>query len=269
MTTLRKIINFLFNKINFYNNFSIKNIFFNKIYNKVIKVNHNGHDFNFHTPNWITLWRAKTFSTKEPETLEWIDKFDNNCIFWDIGANIGTYSIYATKVKNATTFSFEPSVFNLEFLAKNINANNLENKINIFPIALSDSNNINKFNMSNIEWGSALSTFSKSYDANGKDLIIKFSYNTIGIRADDAVKFFNIPYPKYIKIDVDGIEHLILSGMPMILESAEQVLIELSNVFNDQIEIATKILIDKGFILSNKYIENDINISTNQIWKKS
>jgi hypothetical protein len=123
--------------------------------------------------------------------------------------------------------------------------------------------------MSNIEWGSALSTFSKSYDANGNDFNIKFSYNTIGIRADDAVKIFNIPYPKYIKIDVDGIEHLILSGMPMILESAEQVLIELSNVFNDQIEIATKILIDKGFILSHKYIQNDINICTNQIWKKS
>jgi FkbM family methyltransferase len=260
---------YLLNVINIFSIFkNVTNYIFKIKYNKIKKITHNKIDMFFYIPNWITLYRADTFSTKEPETLEWIDNFDDNSIFWDIGANVGLYSIYAAKIRNATTFSFEPSVFNLELLAKNINVNNLEKKINIFPIALSDCNSINMFNMSNTEWGSALSTFSKSYDANGKDLIIKFSYNTIGIIADDVIKIFNIPYPKYIKIDVDGIEHLILSGMSMILESAEEILIELSNVFNDQIEISTKILSDKGFILTKKYIENDINISTNQIWKK-
>ena len=34
-------------------------------------------------------WRVDTLFLKEPETLEWIDTFDNNkeFIFWDIGAN--------------------------------------------------------------------------------------------------------------------------------------------------------------------------------------
>ena len=52
---------------------------------------------NFFVPNQLTQYRVDSFFTKEPETLEWIDNFmDNkNIIFWDIGANVGLYSIYA------------------------------------------------------------------------------------------------------------------------------------------------------------------------------
>lgn len=267
MKKLKNILSITIQKLFFFKR--ISSFIFDKKYNKVKKVNHNGVDFSFHVPNWITLYRAETFSEKEPETLAWIDNFDSDSVFWDIGANVGLYSIYAAKVKNTKTFSFEPSVFNLEFLAKNIFINKLENNINIIPIALSDSNGINTFNMSNILWGGALSTFSKTYDANGLDLKVKFSYNTIGITSDDAAKIFNLPKPKYIKIDVDGIEHLILSGMSSVLEEAEEILIELSNIFVEQIEISSKILSDKGFVLIEKFIEDDLTISTNQIWKKS
>ena len=50
----------------------------------------------FFTPNQLIDWRVATFFTKEPETLEWIDSFEKKekLIFWDIGANIGLYSIY-------------------------------------------------------------------------------------------------------------------------------------------------------------------------------
>ena len=267
MKKFKNILSFVIDKFFFFK--KIPSFIFDKIYNKVKKVNHNGVDFFFHIPNGITLYRAETFSEKEPETLKWIDNFDRDSVFWDIGANVGLYSIYASKVKNTKTFSFEPSVFNLEFLSKNIFINNLENNINIVPIALSDSNGINTFNMSNILWGGALSTFSKTYDANGLELMIKFSYNTLGITADDAAKIFNLPKPKYIKIDVDGIEHLILSEMSSILEEAEEILIELSNIFTEQIEISSKILSDNGFVLIEKFIEDDLTISTNQIWKKS
>ena len=44
---------------------------------------------------------SKYFFSKEPETLEWIDNFSkDSSIFWDIGANIGLYSIYnSIKIK--------------------------------------------------------------------------------------------------------------------------------------------------------------------------
>ena len=51
----------------------------------------------FFIPNQLVNWRVDTF-LKEPETLQWIDGFktEEKIIFWDIGSNIGLYSIYAT-----------------------------------------------------------------------------------------------------------------------------------------------------------------------------
>ena len=46
-----------------------------------------------------TVNRAYTFYTKEPETVDWIDKFNNGSNFIDIGANIGIYSLYAASKK--------------------------------------------------------------------------------------------------------------------------------------------------------------------------
>jgi FkbM family methyltransferase len=263
INVLKTIIKFLINPFK-----EVKFYFFNKTYNKIMKINHNGYGFYFHIPNWITLYRAETFSSKEPETLEWIDNFDFNSVFWDIGANVGLYSIYAAKTKNTITYSFEPSVFNLEFLAKNIFLNNLQNSIYILPVALADKNGVNIFNMSNTLWGGALSTFSKSHDQNGNDLKINFKYNTLGITADNAFKLFNLSKPKYIKIDVDGIEHLILSGMSNILDSTSEILIEISNNFLEQMEKSTQILKSKGFTLQSPLLNFDKNIPTNQIWKK-
>jgi hypothetical protein len=162
------------NKFFFYK--KIPSFIFDKIYNKIKKVNHNGVDFFFHIPNEITLYRAETFSNKEPNTLKY--NFDRDSVFWDIGANVGLYSIYAAKISN-------------------------------------------------------------------------------------------LPRTKFIKIDVDGIEHLISSGMSSILEDAEEILIELSNIFTEKIDISSKILSDNGFVLIEKFIEDDLTILTNQIWKKS
>ena len=48
---------------------------------------------------------GKALFDQEPETLEWIDTFQNDkkIIFWDIGANIGIYSIYALQSTKTLT----------------------------------------------------------------------------------------------------------------------------------------------------------------------
>ena len=127
----------------------------NRIINKIKLVTHNNIDFKFYVPNPLSLYRAKTFSSKEPDTLFWIESLDKNSIMWDIGANIGLYSIYAAKCRNIKVFAFEPSVYNLEFLEKNIHINKLQNNVIIFPVALSDKNNINLFKMNSPLWGGA------------------------------------------------------------------------------------------------------------------
>ena len=60
------------------------------------RVNHNGLEMFFSVPNELNHFRVTTFATKEPETLEWIDGLPEGCVLWDIGANVGLYTVYAT-----------------------------------------------------------------------------------------------------------------------------------------------------------------------------
>ena len=253
--------------------FNIKKIFIARIRSSQRVVKHKDVDFIFSTPNWLCEYRAKSFSEKEPETLAWIDTFSEGKIFWDIGANVGLYSIYAAKTRKCSVFSFEPSVFNLEFLARNIFLNDLSEKVCIVPLAIGDSVGVGTLNMSSTEWGGALSTFGKDYGYDGKTLNKKFLYSTLSITLDDVVSKFNIPMPSYIKIDVDGIEHLILSGGQSVLKNATSILVEIYPSFIEQSELSKKFLEDAGLILKETVIDasfrsgDDISIATyNQIW---
>ncbi len=65
-------------------------------------------DYKIYTSNELEEYRADSFYTKEPETVAWIDSFNDNEIFFDIGANIGIYSLYASITHSCKTFCFEP-----------------------------------------------------------------------------------------------------------------------------------------------------------------
>ena len=52
-------------------------------------------------------------------------------VVWDIGANVGLYSCYAAKHRGCRVFAFEPYVFNLEILARNIYLNQLSERVTI------------------------------------------------------------------------------------------------------------------------------------------
>ena len=43
--------------------------------------------------------RMDRMLTKEPETIKWINNFETDSVFFDIGANIGIYSLYSAVVK--------------------------------------------------------------------------------------------------------------------------------------------------------------------------
>ncbi len=237
-----------------------------RVINSKYRVNHNATDMIFFTPNTLCRYRAETFSSKEPETLDWIDSFEEGAIVWDIGANIGIYSIYAAKAKNAQVFAFEPSVFNLEFLAKNIHANQLQQKIVIFPLALSNITSFNLFKMNNPVWGGALSAFGVDFDQCGESFNTTFEYSILGLSADKAINALNMPKPEYLKIDVDGIEHIILEGAVHILKTVKSVLIEIDESFVNQRKQSEKYLLDAGLILSEKHILLENGTQYNQLW---
>ena len=239
----------------------------NALINKKKTLLHNNTSMVFFIPNPLSLYRIKTFATKEPETLDWIDSFKEDSVMWDIGANIGLYSIYAAKSKNVKVFAFEPSVFNLEFLAKNIHVNNLSTQISIMPIALSNQAGFNTFKMNNPVWGGALSSFGADFDQFGKKFNTSFEYNIPGLRADDVLEIFNIPKPDYLKIDVDGIEHLILEGLVDILHNVKNVLVEINDSFIEQKSQSEGYLEKAGLKLIAKFEIGATNMH-NQLWSR-
>jgi FkbM family methyltransferase len=237
--------------------------------NKTIKL-------SLYTPNWICQLRADTFSTKEPETLEWIDASNDKGVFFDIGANIGLYSLYYAASNKGKAYAFEPSVFNLALLAKNIFENDLQDKIKIITNPLTQENKFADFTLSSIEEGGALSAFGVEYGYDGKPIKKSLNYQTLGLSLDFL--FHNkiiCDYPNLIKIDVDGIEHLILAGAIETLKHpfCRTVLIEIYDPFAEQAELSRKILLGCGFQLQEKkqsriISTNKLTENFNQIWVK-
>ena len=222
------------------------------------------------TPTFLLRYRHKTFFTKEPETLKWIDGFEDKSVFLDVGANVGLYSIYAAVKKQSYVYAFEPSFFNLEFLVRNIYINRLVDCVNVIPIALNNSIGINNFHLTTTEWGGALSTFEQSYDDSGNEMKPDFIYKTVGFDLDTIVNQLKIKKIDYIKIDVDGLEHLILAGAINTLKNIKEVLIEINDNFSEQRKVSNKILVELGFQLDQKvYTEKNTKQVANQIWKKN
>lgn len=237
------------------------------------KVDHQGLNLTFSIPNSLNRFRVDTFSTKEPETLEWIDGMSQGSVVWDIGANVGLYSCYAAKRRSCRVFAFEPSVFNLELLARNISLNGLTELVTMIPLPLSDALAVSKLNMTSTDWGGALSTFGKSYGFDGKPLSKVFEFSTIGLSMDEATALLGVPKPDYIKMDVDGIEHLILKGGNAVLRGVRSVLVEINDDFQQQAKESTHYLSAAGLQLKEKrrWKETDnspFGATYNQIWHR-
>ncbi len=206
----------------------------------------------FSIPNQLNIFRVNTFSTKEPETLEWIDSIPQGSVLWDVGANVGLYSCYAAKSRHITVYAFEPSVFNLELLARNIYINNLVDRVIIIPLALTDSLKISTLNMTSTHWGGALSTFGEDYGDDGRYLLKTFEFSSVGVSMDDVAASLNIPYPDYIKMDVDGLEHQILSGGSTVLKKVSGLSIEVNEEFTEQAINVAKFCTQAGLVFKEK-----------------
>jgi hypothetical protein len=70
------------------------------------------HSLIFNTPNDFLIKRALDVLESEPETIAWIDLMTESDILWDKGANVGTYSIYASIIKKLKIVAFEPEASN-------------------------------------------------------------------------------------------------------------------------------------------------------------
>lgn len=122
----------------------------------------NGKGIKFSCPNPTTLWRAQTLLSKEPDTIEWIDSFKEGDILYDVGANVGCYSLYAALKKKCRVYAFEPESLNYGVLNRNIHLNGIDDRVQAYNIAVSSQAELGELNLKIFDYGGGITQFRRS-----------------------------------------------------------------------------------------------------------
>ena len=177
----------------------------------------------------------KNWEEREPEVLDWIDRFEKGCVFFDVGASFGTETLYAA-LKNEgpeKIISFDLALESSFNLAYNIILNNISN-VDQYFLALSDRFKLQSFKC-----------VTQYYYIEGRKKYDNINYKTIAISMDMFINMTHI-FPDYIKIDVDGAEESIISGMAETVKNKrlKSVVIEVSDTSE---LLITKFFQEAGF----------------------
>jgi FkbM family methyltransferase len=190
----------------------------------------------FHVTNRQTLVIPIEFDNYEPETLEWIKGFPKGAVLWDIGANIGVFSLYAALMPETRVLAFEPGAATYAVLVKNIEINAMGDRVFAYPLALSDETKCGSLNMATTEAGSFLHAFEDDTNVHDEIIPVTFSQASVGVSIDDFIQIFDPPKPTHIKLDVDSTEALIIEGGKGVLKegAVQSVFIELEGALEDE-----------------------------------
>lgn len=187
--------------------------------------------------------RVDRMLTKEPETIKWINSFEKDSVFFDVGANIGIYTLYSAIVKENTVYAFEPHSANYKNLLDSINLNQLH-KCYAYNVALSDQINLSTISVKNMYEGVADNVVGKQGD---------YYHGCIEMDLDSLVNKNLLPQPDYIKIDVDGFEDKVLKGSWSTIMKCKSILVEIDRKHEAYV---AKIL-DIGLNLQSKHKRNE------------
>jgi FkbM family methyltransferase len=180
---------------------------------------------NFFTPNSVCVWRVSTFHTKEPDTVAWLRSMQPGEMLFDVGANVGMYAVYAAS-RGVRVLAFEPEAQNYAVLCRNAQINQLQNLV-AFPVALAGAQKIDTLRITDVTAGNSCNTFGADVDYRGQAATFPFQQGALAMPMDAfATRYGN---PDYIKIDVDGLEHEVVTGGRQSIASAKSVLIEIDS----------------------------------------
>ena len=207
------------------------------------------------TPTPLLQARARSALSKETDTIAWIDRFESSDVFWDVGANIGVFSLYAALCSRALVLAFEPSAANYMVLCRNIQINALGDRIVPYCIALAGTTKLGVLNLSSQEMGAAVHQFGSPGETSCYwDGEICYAQGMAGYAIDDFIRQFKPPFPAHLKIDVDGLEMPILRGATQTLRDKRlrSIMVELSIDGHGESEGVLASLMDAGFALVSR-----------------
>lgn len=199
---------------------------------------------------------------KEPWTVEWIEtSIQPGDVFYDIGANIGGYSLIAAQASagQANVFAFEPGYATFHTLCDNIVLNHCEKNITPFPIALSNQTELTHFNYSSLESGAALHNLGKTEELASEGDAPLYQQVVVSYSLDDFIAQFSLPVPNHIKLDVDGTELAVLHGAKQTLANprVRSLMVELNEDEDRSDEEIVRLLELHGFCLTRREVRYD------------
>ncbi len=149
-------------------------------------------------------------------------------LFIDAGANVGSYTVLASRVCGAHTIAFEPDPGTADFLRRNIAVNAIDDIVTVEQVAVGPVD------------GEVCFTTGKDTTNQVSDHTHENTQMVRQVTLDSALSGCN---PTMIKMDLEGYEEQALGGALEVLKNPSVIAIEIETVSND----AAKLLEAFGF----------------------
>lgn len=208
--------------------------------------------------------RAMTMLTKQPATIAWIDSFQPGSVFWDIGASVGVFSLYAALGTNTRVVAFEPAAVNYYLLSANCEANKFHDRIDCLLVGVGRQRSIAKLEVSQFRPA-------RSFSFRGKrDEPFDSRQSAIVLSIDELVEDYGLPCPNYVKIDAPGASEGIIAGAARTFRGPEvrQIHLELREVSKGGQRIL-EMLNESGFVATGKDVHGgsvDVTFNREKTW---
>jgi FkbM family methyltransferase len=215
-----KIRKFLFNiLLNYFNVTSVNKLFKSQNISLLLYLNS--------YIDWMCLINDKLYELDYLSALKdkiTLNKSSEDLLFFDIGSNIGIYSIFLSKNLNIKSYAFEP----IPYLSERIFVNSRLNSLNNIEIINKAVGDISRESI-NMYYANVESThfskknegmFSAVINSNKNRTNDTFALTVPQISIDDFVESLNLSGNEFLilKIDVEEYEYFVLNGMKNLLE---------------------------------------------------
>lgn len=216
-----------------------------------------GDEIKFRIDSDLVRIRVERMLEREPDTLRWIAGFAKADNFWDIGSNIGIFSLYAAVKSDASVLAFDPLPQNHANIVETIHLNGLADRVWPFCLALSDKTEVSPLSVP-VEGdmaGGAGGVFGQTLDNHGSPVDAVKQFPAIGFSIDSFLETFDVPFPTHMKVDIDGIQERVIRGAQTTLRDTrlKTVMIELpptnTTANRQNFEFITQEMVDAGFDL--------------------
>jgi FkbM family methyltransferase len=179
---------------------------FDKVGTTVLdKLNNTLIEYDFHSAIGQCMFFGGAFEQDEIEFFTRALAHEAKPVVLDVGANIGLHSIHWARAnRTASIFAFEPSPATGKILRRNLQRNSLDKKIELIPLAVSDTCGKAQF------FECDDNAFSSLKDTRRKRVVRTHLVPVTTI--DEFVAEHHLDRISLLKIDVEGFEREVISG---------------------------------------------------------